>query len=385
MTTTESPAAPAGTVMLHDTAQARSVPVPDTEPIRVYTCGITPYDATHLGHAATYVTYDVLQRHLLHRGREVRLVRNITDVDDDLFARSKRDGIHYLDLAFGQKRRFDDDLDALGVLDPWSEPRATSAIPDIRGLIHQLLGDGAAYQVDDWVYFDRSSAETFGSVSGYTRVDMRTIGERRGEDPHDLRKRHPLDSVLWKPSQPGEPEWESPWGRGRPGWHIECVALALREMGGVDIQGGGCDLVYPHHEFCAAITSVLPGGDRASIWMHQACVHLRGEPMSKSTGNLIFVHELVQQYEAVAVRTAVMSQHYRTPEWTWEDRLLSEATARLDRWRQAMGGSTELAVEEAHAPLDDDLDVPGALAVLDDAAARGIDVTTAAAAFGIRL
>ena len=179
---------------------------------RIYVCGITPYDATHMGHAATYVTYDVLHRRLQDCGVEVRMVRNITDIDNDLFERARRDGVNYLDLAFGQKRQFDADLDALGILEPWSEPRVTSAIPDIRGMIARFLEKEYAYIVDDWVYYRHQATESFGSISRYSRVDMRDIGQRRGEDPTDPRKRHPLDTVLWQPSAADEPAWEAPWG-----------------------------------------------------------------------------------------------------------------------------------------------------------------------------
>ena len=233
---------------LFDTATGESSAFAPGPVARIYVCGITPYDATHLGHAATYVTYDILHRRLLDSGVEVRMVRNITDIDNDLFARARRDDVNYLDLAYGQKHVFDTDLRALGVLEPWSEPRATSAIPDIRGAISQFLSLGHAYDVDGWVYYRHLAVPSFGSVSGYSRVDMRAIGERRGEDPSAPGKEHPLDTVLWQPSAADEPSWEAPWGSGRPGWHIECTVLAIRELGKIDLHGGGCDLVYPHHE-----------------------------------------------------------------------------------------------------------------------------------------
>ncbi len=349
---------------------------------RIYICGITPYDATHMGHAATYVTYDVLHRRLVDRGHEVRMVRNITDIDNDLLERARRDDVNYLDLAFGQKRQFDEDLDALGLLEPWSEPRATSAIPDIRGLISRMLSAGDAYVVDGWVYFDHRKSPGFGSISGYSRVDMRAIGDKRGEDPTDPRKTHPLDTVLWQPSAADEPFWEAPWGSGRPGWHIECTALSIRELGNIDLHGGGCDLVYPHHEFSAAqLTSA--GADATGHWLHQSCVHLDGEPMSKSSGNLIFVKDLLATNDPMAVRLAVMSQHYRSAEWNWTDELVSEATARLDQWRAAGDGTGPY--DEVGRCLDNDLDVPGALKVIDAAAAQGHGVTKAAALLGVRL
>ncbi len=312
------------------------------------------------------------------------MVRNITDIDNDLFERARRDGVNYLDLAFGQKRRFDADLDALGVLEPWSEPRVTSAIPDIRGMIAQFLAKHHAYVVDDWVYYRHQATEGFGSISQYSRVDMRDIGQRRGEDPTDPRKEHPLDTVLWRPSAEDEPAWEAPWGRGRPGWHIECTALSIRELGSVDLHGGGCDLVYPHHEFCAAqldSAQITP----ASHWVHQSCVHLRGEPMSKSTGNLIFIKDLLEIFDPMAIRLAVMSQHYRSTEWSWDDELLVEATDRLEAWRASRGGSADDTLWNLVGNyLDDDLDIPGAIEQLDRSAASGTDVSNAAGLLGVQ-
>jgi len=367
---------------LFDTAtgEVRAVELENT--VRIYVCGITPYDATHLGHAATYITYDVLQRRLLDRGHDVRMVRNITDIDNDLLERARRDGVNYLDLAFGQKKRFNADLDALGVLEPWSEPRATSAIPDIRGVVSRLLSSGAAYEVEGWVYFSHSASSEFGSVSGNSRVDMRAIGERRGEDPRDPRKTHPLDTVLWQPSAPDEPYWEAPWGRGRPGWHIECTALSLRELGRIEIHGGGCDLVYPHHEFCSAQLDALDE-DPVGLWMHQSCVHLGGEPMSKSTGNLIFVGDLLESHHPMSLRLAVLSNHYRAHEWEWTGELLETATARLAKWRAAGDGTGP--IEAVRKALDDDLDVPTAIKAIDEQAATGNGVKESAELLGVTL
>ena len=372
---------------LFDTATGVVSPVSVDRDVRIYICGITPYDATHLGHAATYVTYDVLHRRLIDRGHDVKMVRNITDIDNDLLARAKRDDVNYLDLAFGQKRQFDQDLAALGVLDPWSEPRATSAIPEIRGLIANFLDTNAGYAVDGAVYFDHQASPNFGAVSGFSRVDMRAIGAGRGEDPRDPKKKHPLDTVVWQPSLEGEPSWEAPWGSGRPGWHIGCTALALRELGRVDIHGGGCDLVYPHHEFCAAQFDSL-GEATVGHWMHQSCVHLAGEPMSKSTGNLVFVRDLLEECEPMAVRLAVMSQHYRTKSWEWRHDLLAQAEGRLADWRESVGrsaGDSATLVETVRQALDNDLNVPEALDVIDDGAAAGVDISESASLLGVEL
>ena len=371
-----------GQLRLFDTSSGE-VSAFDPGPIaRIYVCGITPYDATHMGHAATYVTYDVLHRRLMDRGIEVRMVRNITDIDNDLLERARRDGVNYLDLAFGQKRQFDSDLEALGVLEPWSEPRATSAIADIRGMTSRFLSDGHAYEVDGWVYYRHQTSESFGTISRHSRVDMRAIGQGRGEDPDDPRKAHPLDTVLWQPSADDEPSWEAPWGSGRPGWHVECTALALRELGTVDLHGGGCDLVYPHHEFCSAqfeSAGMAPVGH----WMHQSCVHLRGEPMSKSTGNLIFVRELLDLHDPMIVRLAVLSQHYRAKEWTWTDDLIEQASERLERWRS--NGPGVGSIDAVRERLDDDLDVPGAIEIIDAAVAAGDGVGGCAELLGVSL
>ena len=352
--------------------------------VHIYVCGITPYDATHMGHAATYVTYDVLHRRLIDMGLTVKMVRNITDIDDDLLKRAKRDGVNYLDLAFGQKRQFDSDLAELGVLPPWSEPRATSAIPDIRGMISKFLEIDHAYVVDGWVYYRHQAVQSFGSISKYSRVDMRTIGERRGEDPTDSRKSHPLDTVVWRPSLEDEPSWEAPWGSGRPGWHIECTALSIRELGTIDIHGGGCDLVYPHHEFCSAQLESAHV-DAVKHWVHQSCVHLEGEPMSKSTGNLIFVRDLLKEHDPMVVRLAVLSQHYRAIEWSWTEELLEDATVRLHKWRRATGANGVDPIAEVRTCLDDDLNVPAAVQVLDQASEANIDVSAGAALLGVAL
>jgi len=375
---------------LYDTRLGEVV---DFEPgplVRMYVCGITPYDATHLGHAATYVTYDLLARRLIDRGHEVRCVRNITDVDDDMLRAAERRGVHYLDLAFGQKARFDDDMEALNTLPPWSEPRATGAIADIRGLIAAIFDSGLAYELDGIVYFDTAADPGFGFAGGPGGIDWR-LGQGRDapssanpslEPDHPL-KRSPEDFVLWRPSAPGEPAWESRWGPGRPGWHIECSALAMRELGeAVDLQGGGVDLLYPHHECVDAQCRALTGKPFARHWMHQAMVHLDGRKMSKSDGNLVFVHELRRRVAGPVIRLALSTHHYRRP-WNWADGLIDEAQQRWQAWRAAGHGDAGLA--EVRAALDDDLDVAAAVAAVDRCAAAGQGVGKAAALLGVTL
>jgi L-cysteine:1D-myo-inositol 2-amino-2-deoxy-alpha-D-glucopyranoside ligase len=292
-------------------------------------------------------------------------------------------GVHYLDLAASEVARFDDDMEALGLLPVASEPRATSAIPDIRGFIGMVLDRGHAYVEHGSVYFDVSSSPRFGSLSGLERDTMLRLAAERGGKVDDPAKRDPLDFVLWQPSADDEPAWDSLWGPGRPGWHIECSALALRELGTtIDLHGGGADLIFPHHECEAAQSEAATGEPFVRHWMHQAMVRMDGEKMSKSLGNLVFVSDLRKKHDARAIRLAVVSHHYRT-EWEWDDAVMPAATARFDRWLAAGDGDGALA--EVRAALDDDLDAPGAVAAIDSAAASGLGVSTAAALLGVDL
>jgi L-cysteine:1D-myo-inositol 2-amino-2-deoxy-alpha-D-glucopyranoside ligase len=370
-----------GPVRLWCTARREIVPFQPGPIVTMYTCGITPYDATHLGHAAVYVAYDVLQRRLRDLGHETRCVRNITDVDDSILGKARELGVHYLDLAAAETARFDDDMLALGMLEPWSEPRATSAIADIRGFIGMVLDQGHAYQAGGAVYFDVSTFPAFGTVSGYSREEMLRYAAERGGNVDDPHKRDPLDFVLWQPSLADEPAWESLWGPGRPGWHIECSALALRELGTtIDLHGGGADLIFPHHECERAQSEAATGEPFVRHWMHQAMVRMDGEKMSKSLGNLVFVSELRKQWDPMAIRLMIVENHYRT-EWEWDDTRMPRAAERLERWRTAGRGTG--ALDEVRSRLDDDLDSPGAVAAIDAAAAAGEGVDQAAALLGI--
>jgi L-cysteine:1D-myo-inositol 2-amino-2-deoxy-alpha-D-glucopyranoside ligase len=368
-------------MQLFDTARGAIVPFEPDHLVTMYTCGITPYDAAHLGHAATYLTYDVLQRRLRDLGHETRCVRNVTDVDDDLLRKARELGVHYLDLAAEEMHRFDTNMEALGLLPSFSEPRATSAIPDILGFIGMVLDTGHAYQAGGAVYFSVASFERFGQVSHLDRAVMLELAAERGGNPEDPNKRDPLDFVLWQPSAPDEPFWESLWGPGRPGWHIECSALAQRELGEtIDLHGGGSDLIFPHHECEAAQSEAATGVTFVRHWMHVGMVRLGGIKMSKSLGNLVFVHDLLKEWEAPAIRLAVLSHHYRES-WDWHDDLMPAAAARLDRWRAAGPGGGGL--DQARAALDNDLDTAGALAAIDAAAAAGHGVSQAAALLGV--
>lgn len=374
-------AEPQPPMRLYDTARRAVVPFEPGPVVTMYTCGITPYDATHFGHAATYLTYDVLQRRLRDRGHETRCVRNITDVDDSILQKAREIGVHYLDLAAGEIARFDDDLAALGLLPAWSEPRATSAIPDIRGFIGMVLDSGHAYEAGGAVYFEVNTWDRFGEISHFPREEMLALAAERGGNPDDPNKRDPLDFVLWQPSEPDEPSWESLWGPGRPGWHIECSALALRELGTtIDLHGGGGDLVFPHHECEAAQSEAATGEPFVRHWMHQAMVRMDGEKMSKSLGNLVFVSELRKEWDPRVIRLVAHAQHYRRA-WEWDDAMLPAAAERLAAWQA--NGEGGFALAEVRAALDDDLDTPTAVAAIDAAAAEGRGVSIAAGLLGI--
>jgi L-cysteine:1D-myo-inositol 2-amino-2-deoxy-alpha-D-glucopyranoside ligase len=379
----------AGPVRLYDTARRTVVPFEPGPVVTMYTCGITPYDATHLGHAATYVAYDVLQRRLRDLGHETRCVRNVTDVDDDILRKARELGVHYLDLAAAETARFDADMRALEMLESWSEPRATSAIADIRGFIGMVLDNGHAYRSGGAVYFDVATFGSFGQLSGLSRSEMLELAAERGGNPDDPNKRNPLDFVLWQPSEPDEPTWESLWGPGRPGWHIECSALAMRELDTtIDLHGGGADLIFPHHECELAQSEAATGHAFVRHWMHQAMVRMDGEKMSKSLGNLVFVSDLLKEYDPRAIRLAIVGHHYRDS-WEWNDQLMPDAAARLLRWSDAAAtGATagaEAVADEVRTALDEDLATPRALTAIDGAAAAGVDVSEAAALLGVRL
>ncbi|MGI9033415.1 MAG: cysteine--tRNA ligase [Acidimicrobiales bacterium] len=372
---------------LYDSARREVVDFSPGPLVSLYTCGITPYDSTHVGHAATYVLYDVLQRRLRDLGHQTRCVRNVTDVDDDILRRARQLGVHYLDLATEETARFQADMRALEVLPVFSEPTATSAIHDILGFIGMVLDRGHAYQSGGGVYFSVSSSERFGQVSHLGRGAMLALAAEHGGNPGDPAKRDSLDFVLWQPSAPDEPSWPSLWGPGRPGWHVECSALALRELGTtIDLHGGGTDLIFPHHECEAAQSEAATGEAFVRHWMHAPMVRYHGQKMSKSLGNLVFVSELVKDWEPMAVRLALLDHQWRQP-WEWHDGLLPAAVDRLARWRAASAGAgpSRATLAEVGDALDDDLDLPAALRAVDRAAAAGTRVGESAALLGVRL
>jgi L-cysteine:1D-myo-inositol 2-amino-2-deoxy-alpha-D-glucopyranoside ligase len=340
-----------------------------------------------LGHAFTFISYDVLQRRLIDMGHQVKCVRNVTDVDDPLFAKARELGVHYLDLAAGEEARFESDMTALNALPVHSTPRASSAIPDIRGFIGMVIDRGFAYESGGSVYFDVEKFPQFGSVSHYSRETMIALARERGGNVDDPHKRNPLDFVLWHPSASDEPSWDTMWGAGRPGWHIECSALALRELGTtIDLHGGGSDLIFPHHECERAQSEAATGQPFVKHWMHVAMVSMDGHKMSKSRGNLVFVDKLRTQHDPMAIRLGLIEHHYRT-EWEWDDGLTARNEARLLKWKSvAQVGSSQGDIgllADVRSALDNDLDTPTAVALIDAAASKGVAVGDSAQLLGV--
>lgn len=364
------------TLRLYDTSTGELVPTParspqDGEPALIYVCGITPYDATHLGHAATYTAFDLVNRVWRDAGHEVHYVQNVTDIDDPLLERAAKIGEDWEVLALKETALFREDMTALRILAPYRYVGAVEAIPLVVTLVERLLESGAAYRVDDDVYFNVHSDPGFGSISGLDSAMQEKLFAERGGDPDRPGKRHPLDCLLWLAERPGEPSWQTSLGAGRPGWHIECAAIALEYLGsGIDVQGGGSDLVFPHHEMGAAEAQVLTGHRPfAKIYAHAGMVALHGEKMSKSKGNLVFVSKLrATGHEPMAIRLALLAHHYRS-DWEWFPADLAAAEQRLARWRAAVSRPDALAADALLAQLRerlaDDLDTPGALAAVD--------------------
>ncbi|MDV8023247.1 cysteine--1-D-myo-inosityl 2-amino-2-deoxy-alpha-D-glucopyranoside ligase [Rhodococcus sp. IEGM 1330] len=360
---------------LFDTADRQVRPVTPGSTARMYVCGITPYDATHLGHAATYLTFDLIYRLWLDAGTDVHYVQNVTDVDDPLFERADRDGEDWRDLGAREIELFRADMEALRVLPPRDYIGAVESVDEVVELVEKLVASGAAYGVDDAeypdVYFRADATEQFGYESGYDRATMNTFFAERGGDPDRVGKRDPLDALLWRAVRPGEPSWPSPWGPGRPGWHIECAAIALNRIGtGFDIQGGGSDLIFPHHEFSAAHAEAATGDPRfARHYVHTGMIGLDGEKMSKSRGNLVFVSTLrAENVDPAAVRLGLLAGHYRQDR-PWSDEVLERAHTRLALWRRAAAvqsaASADEVINRLRQHLADDLDTPKALDALD--------------------
>jgi L-cysteine:1D-myo-inositol 2-amino-2-deoxy-alpha-D-glucopyranoside ligase len=358
-------------IEIFDSASESLVLAADSKVAKMYVCGITPYDATHMGHAATYVAFDLLNRILRDSGYEVRYVQNVTDVDDPLLVRAKERGEDWQALAESQIALFRDDMAALRVIPPDDYVGAVEAIPLVVEAVTKLIGRNAAYWIDGDVYFRVHSDPEFGSRSHLNREEMLKLFAERGGDPARVGKEDPLDCLLWPSARPDEPAWHTSLGAGRPGWHIECSAIALQYLGErIDVQGGGSDLLFPHHEMGAAEARVITGVPFARTFVHAGMVGLDGEKMSKSKGNLVFVSVLLQSgVDPMAIRLALLADHYRTNR-DWTDRGLANAQLRLDRWREQLsrpaGPDAAEAIRKMREALANDLDSPTALQAVDE-------------------
>ncbi len=376
-----------------DTATGTLSVAADSSEATLYACGITPYDATHIGHAATYVACDLLVRAWRDAGHRVSYVQNVTDVDDPLLERANRDAEDWRELAAREIALYRSDMTALRVLPPDHLIGAVEAMPLIERFNTRLNDRGAVYELDGDVYFTRFADPRFGSVSGLDAVTMALLAAERGGDPGRQGKKDPLDPMVWLAERPGEPSWQSEFGPGRPGWHVECAAIATRYLGAeFDVQAGGRDLIYPHHEMSASHARVALGNGQAFArrYAHAGMVRLAGEKMSKSLGNLVFVSGLLRTgHDPMAIRVAILANHYRQ-DWDWTDAGLAAATERLGRWRSAVTASDADAAATGQAGrgtatgaallaairerIADDLDAPGALRAVDEwavLAARG--------------
>ncbi|MFC7388434.1 cysteine--1-D-myo-inosityl 2-amino-2-deoxy-alpha-D-glucopyranoside ligase [Sphaerisporangium rhizosphaerae] len=360
---------------LHDTS-ARGVRETSPGPTaRMYVCGITPYDATHLGHANTYLAFDLAGRMWRDAGHAVHYTQNATDVDDPLLERAQQTGVDWQELAAKEIELFRTDMEALRIIPPDDYVGVTEVVDQVAELIGRLKDKGATYEVDGDVYFSVAAAPKFGAVSGYSEERMLELFAERGGDPDRPGKRNPLDWLLWRGRRPGEPSWPSPLGPGRPGWHVECTTIALNRLGsGFDVSGGGTDLIFPHHEMGASEGHIATGEwPFARAYVHAGMVGLDGEKMSKSRGNLVFVHRLRAEHDPMAVRLALLAHHYRE-DWEWTGDQIDTATARLARWRSAVdrpaGPDAGPVLQGVRERMADDLDAPGALEIIDAWATR---------------
>ncbi|MFD1376214.1 cysteine--1-D-myo-inosityl 2-amino-2-deoxy-alpha-D-glucopyranoside ligase [Glutamicibacter sp. NPDC090743] len=381
----------APTLELFNTATgARQATAPADEaiaPASMYVCGITPYDATHMGHAATYVTFDLVQRTWRDAGRTVAYTQNITDVDDPLLERAAATNVDWRELAESQIQLFRDDMEALNVIPPQNYIGAVESIHWLVPVVEQLLDADLAYRVpagadgvEGDVYFDTLAAQNdawkLGAVSNYDRQTMLGFFAERGGDPDRAGKRDALDPLLWRAAREGEPSWDGgKLGAGRPGWHIECSVIARKTLPApFTVQGGGSDLIFPHHEFSAAHAAAGDNAELAQTYVHTGMVGLDGEKMSKSLGNLVLVSKLREAgVEPVAIRAVLLSQHYRS-DWFWTEQLLAAAQQRVAAWRQALATTSNedaaKVVESIRKHMADDIDAPSALEALDRWAAQ---------------
>ena len=365
-------------VNVYDTSSKSLMASDPEDGARLYVCGITPYDATHLGHASTYLAFDLLQRAWLDRGLGVTYTQNVTDVDDPLLERANATGVDWAELAERETQLFRDDMTALRVLAPHAYVGAVESIELVVDLIERLRIAGAVYRVDDDLYFDVHADADFGTVSGFDEETMLEIFPERGGDPERAGKKHPLDCLLWLSERTGEPAWDTQLGRGRPGWHIECAAIALHNLGtAFDVQGGGSDLVFPHHEMSASEATVATQEPFALAYVHAGMVGYEGDKMSKSKGNLVLVSKLrAEGRDPMSIRLSLLAHHYRS-DWEWFGGEIDVADQRLTTWRAAVERPTapsgEHLVAALRTAMANDLDAPAALAAVDAWAAGSGD------------
>ncbi len=377
-----------GPVLLHDTATGRLLESAPGERAGLYVCGITPYDATHMGHASTYVAFDLLNRAWRDAGKQVRYVQNITDVDDPLLERAAATGVTWQQLAAREIALFGEDMTALGVIPPEVYLGAVETVPLVVDAVQALEARGAAYRVPvtdpegvagaEDVYFCIDADPEFGAVSGYSHEVMLALFAERGGDPERAGKKNALDPLLWRGRREGEPYWDGgSLGQGRPGWHIECTAIALANLDHpFSVNGGGSDLIFPHHEMGVSHANVLVGPPYARVYAHTGMVGLHGEKMSKSKGNLVKVSVLrAEGVDPMAIRLAILAHHYRS-DWMWTDQVLADAVDRLETWRSAMsrdgGPAADATIAAIRAAISDDLNAAAALAAVDDWCARSL-------------
>jgi L-cysteine:1D-myo-inositol 2-amino-2-deoxy-alpha-D-glucopyranoside ligase len=355
------------------TATKEEFVIPTGRPVKLYVCGVTPYDTTHVGHARTYIMFDTLVRYLKWQGAEVHYCQNVTDVDDPLFERAERDNIDWQSLAKRETERFLEDCAALNIDRPTFFPWASQEITTMIPIVEELVKLGHAYVREGNVYFQVRSDPDFGTMARMGYDEMLATANERGNTPNDPLKDDPLDFVLWQASKPGEPAWESPWGAGRPGWHIECSAMAMRYLGPqIDIHGGGNDLIFPHHACEIAQAEPVTGKKPFSqFWLHAGMVYLDGDKMSKSKGNLVLVHTALERHSANALRWYLLSVPYREPFYYNQD-AVTGIESNIERLHEALtvtsGGDTPLDISRSRdafdAALSDDLNTPEALDVL---------------------
>lgn len=338
--------------------------------LQFYVCGITPYDSMHVGHVAMFLTYDVLSRRMQQLGSEVRIVRNITDVDDPLLPRAQALNIPYWELVESEVTQYHSDVRALGLLPAVTEARASEHVEQMADTVAELLDSGHAYRLADTVYFAVESDPAFGSLSKLAQPEMLEAAAERGGDPERAGKRHPLDFILWQPSRAGEPEYTTRVGNGRPGWHIGCSVMSREHLGTIDLHGGGEDLIFPHHECENAQNRAMRRGSQVGMWVHAAFVSYDGHKMSKSLGNIVLARDLLKEHDPRVIRLAILAHYRHRVGMDWNDDYLTTAAAMLQRWTIAAehgnGPDPRPFEQDFFTHLDNGLEVPEAISVLDN-------------------